>query len=107
MSAAKISIKKGDNVIVLSGKDRGKSGKVFNVFLKQNKVVVENINLKKKHRRPRKQGEKGQIVNMASPLDASNVMLICKNCGKRTRIGKKILEDKTKIRVCKKCGSEI
>ena len=100
-------IKKGDNVMVISGKDRGKSGKVINVFPKRNKIIVENVNLKKKHIRPRKQGEKGQVINVASPLDASNAMLICKNCGKKTRIGKKILGDKSKVKVCKKCQGEL
>ena len=76
-------IKKGDNVMVISGKDRGKSGKVINVFPKRNKIIVENVNLKKKHIRPRKQGEKGQVVNVTSPFDASNAMIICKNCGKK------------------------
>ena len=107
MSLAKLSIKKGDNVAVILGKDRGQKGKVMNVFPAQNKIIVENINLKKKRVKPKKQGEKGQIVNVPSPFNASNAMVICKNCGKRTRIGKKILEDKSKVRVCKKCGGEI
>jgi len=101
------AIKKGDNVIIISGKDRGKSGKVIRVFPKENKILVENMNLKKKHIRPKKQGQKGQTVNTAFPFDISNIMILCPNCGKKTRIGKKILEDKSKIRICKKCGGAI
>ena len=101
------AIKKGDNVIIISGRDRGKSGKVIRVFPKENKILVENMNLKKKHIRPKKQGQKGQTVNTATPFDISNIMILCPNCGKRTRIGKKILEDKSKIRICKKCGGAI
>lgn len=102
-----MKIKKGDNVTIIAGKDRGKSGKVIKVFPEQRKIIVENINLKKKSIRPRKQGEKGQIVQKAAPFDVSNAMIVCKNCGKKVRVGRKILEDKSKIRVCKKCGGEV
>lgn len=102
-----MKVKKGDNVMIITGKDRGKNGKILNVFLQKNRVVVEGLNLVKKRVRPRKQGEKGQTINMPASLNASNVMIICKNCGKNTRIGYKILEDKNKIRICRKCGEEI
>lgn len=102
-----MNLKKGDNVAIITGKDRGKIGNIVNVFSKRNKIIVENLNLRKKHIKPRKQGEKGQTINIAVPLDISNVMIVCKNCGKKTRIGYKILEDKSKIRICIKCKEEI
>lgn len=102
-----MNFKKGDNVAIITGKDRGKSGSIINVFPKENKVIIENLNLRKKHVKPRKQGEKGQTINIAAPLNVSNVMILCKNCGKKTRVGYKILEDKSKVRICKKCKEEI
>jgi len=102
-----MNLKKGDNVTIITGKDRGKSASIINVFPKRNKVIVENLNLRKKHIKPRKQGEKGQTINIAVPLDVSNVVIVCKNCGKKTRIGYKILKDKNKVRICKKCKEEV
>lgn len=102
-----MKVKKGDNVMIITGKDRGKSGKILNVFPQKNRVSVEGFNLVKKRMRPRKQGEKGQTINKSAPLNVSNVMIICKNCGKNTRIGYKILEDKNKTRICRKCGGEL
>lgn len=110
-----MKIKKGDNVIMLSGKDRGKTGKIIHVFFTRrssgeggpngNKIVVEGLNLVKKHLRARKQGQKGQIVSKERAVSASSVALVCKSCGKQTRVGFKI-EGENKIRICKKCGSE-
>ena len=100
-----MQIKKGDNVIVLSGKDRGKTGKILFAFPKEAKIVVEGLNKVARHQRPKKQGQKGQIVHKERAMDASNAMLICKNCGKPTRIGHRIDND-NKIRICKKCGAE-
>jgi len=100
-----MKIKKGDQVLIISGKDRGRKGKVLEVLSKENRVVVEGINIKKKHVRPKRSGEKGQIVQLPGPIHASNVKLICKNCGKPTRLGFKIEAGK-KIRICKKCGQE-
>lgn len=102
-----MKVKKGDNVMIIAGKDRGKSGKILNVFLGKNRIVVDGFNLVKKRIKPKKQGEKGQTASMPAPLNVSNVMIICKNCGRNTRIGYKILENKNKIRICKKCGEEI
>ena len=99
-------IKKGDNVIVLTGKDKGKKGKILSVFPSINKVLVEGINLKKKHQKPRKGGEKGQTIEVSHPLNASNVSLIDSKSGKPTRVGYKILGTK-KIRIAKKSGVEI
>ncbi|MBI2063853.1 MAG: 50S ribosomal protein L24 [Candidatus Yanofskybacteria bacterium] len=100
-----MDIKKGDNVIMLSGKDRGKTGKVLFVFPKESKVVVEKLNTVAKHLRARKQGQKGQIIHKERAIDSSRVMLVCKSCGKPSRIGKKLVGD-VKVRVCKKCGAE-
>jgi large subunit ribosomal protein L24 len=101
-----MKIRKGDQVQILSGKDRGKKGKVLYSYPKKGKVVVEGMNLAKRHRRPRKEGEKGQRVEVPSPIDVSNLMLICPRCGKGTRIGYKI-ENEKKFRLCKKCQAEI
>ncbi len=101
-----MKIKKGDTVVVTSGKDRGKKGKVIEAFPKEGKVIVEGVNLKKKHIRPKKSGEKGQIIEMPSSFDASDVKVICKECGKATRVGFK-KEGNKKVRICKKCGKEL
>jgi len=101
-----MKIRKGDQVQITSGKDRGKTGKVLRVIVKDNKVVVEKLNLMKRHVRPRKEGEKGQRVEVPAPIQVSNVMIICSQCGKKTRIGHK-MEGQKKVRVCKKCKKEI
>ena len=98
-----MKIKKGDKVKVISGKDRGKSGKVLKVAEKLKKVSVAGINLRIKHMRPKKEGEKGQRIQFPAPMDISNIMLICSKCSKPTRIKYKKLKDKTKVRICKKC----
>ena len=100
-----MKIKKGDTILVISGKDRSKTGKVLNVFPKKEKIIVEGINLRKKHVRPKRSGEKGQIVQVPVPLYASNVKLICNKCNKAVRVGYK-KEGEKKYRVCKKCGQE-
>ncbi len=102
----KMKIKKGDTVLVISGKDRGRKGKVVSSLPKKRKVIVEGINIKKKHIKPRREGEKGQIIEVPAPLDVSNVKIICSKCGKATRVGYKIV-DGVKSRICKKCGQEI
>ena len=99
-------IKKGDNVIMISGKDKGKKGKVIKSFPKDNSIIVENINLKKKHQKPKSGGKKGEKIEVFRPVAVSSVMLICKNCDKPARVGYKILSDE-KIRICKKCGLEL
>ena len=101
-----MNIKKNDTVIVLSGKDKGKTGKVLSVDPKGGKVVVEGINVASKHQKPRKQGEEGGIIKVETPIYASKVQLVCPKCGKATRVGHKIVDGK-KVRVCKKCGAEI
>lgn len=101
-----MKLRKGDNVKVLSGKDRGKTGKVLHAYPEESKVLVEGINLFKKHRRPRKQGEKGEIVTVSRPLSAAKVAIVCRSCGKTTRIGVRI-EGEKRARHCKKCGAEL
>lgn len=102
-----MNIKKGDTVIVLSGKDRGKEGKVLRANPKEGKVVVEGVNVAMKHKKPRKQGEEGGIIKKETPIYASKVMRVCPKCSQPTRVAHKILEDGTKTRVCKKCGASI
>lgn len=101
-----MKIKKNDQVLIISGKYRGKKGKVLEVLPVAEKIVVENVNLVRKHRRPRRQGEKGQVIEIPKPLHISNVKLICPKCGQATRVGYKLTET-GKLRVCKKCGQEI
>ena len=101
-----MKIRKNDQVKMLAGKDSGKTGKVSSVILGENKIIVEGLNLVKKHMRPRREGEKGQRVEMPRKIQISNVALICPKCGKATRVGFKIA-GKNKARICKKCNSEI
>lgn len=101
-----MKVKKGDKVLIISGKDRGKTGKILNAFPKEEKIVVEGINLRKKHQKPRKSGEKGQIITFPAHLSVSNVKIICSKCEKPARVGYKMTDNK-KYRICKKCGQEI
>lgn len=101
-----MKIKKGDMVKIINGKDSGKTGKVTEVFRIEDRLVVEGINIKKKHLRPKKQGQKGQIISISAPFHASNAMIICSSCGKASRIGIKI-DGKNKIRICKKCENAL
>ena len=98
----RLKIKKNDTVKMLLGKDRGKTGKVTQVFPNEAKVVVEGINKKFKNLRPKREGEKGQRIEFFGPVDISNVILLCKKCGRNVRVSYKILEGK-KYRICKKC----
>lgn len=102
-----MNIKKGDNVKILAGKDKGKKGKILKVNPKESKVVVEGINLLIKHVRPRKEGEKGQRVQFPAQMDVSKVILVCPRCSKTVRVGYKILDNKKKIRYCRKCHQVI
>jgi len=101
-----MKIKSGDTVLVISGKWRGKTGKVLRAFPKEHKVLVEGVNLVKKHQRPRRAREKGQIIEIPKPISVSKVKLICPSCKKATRVGYKI-ENGEKFRICKKCGAKI
>ena len=101
-----MNIKRDDKVVVLSGKDKGKQGKILTADPKAAKVIVEGVNVATKHQKPRKQGEEGGIIKVETPIYASKVQLVCPKCGKATRVGHKIVDGK-KVRVCKKCGAEI
>ena len=109
-------IKKGDNVIMIGGKDKGKKGKVIKAFPQEQLIIVENINLKKKHQKPKTGGKKGEKIETPRPISVSSVMLICKNCGKPVRAGYKIFlpsgdvpkgQNNKKVRICKKCELEV
>ena len=110
----KLSIKSGDTVVVLSGKDKGKQGKVLEVQPKAGKVIVEKVNVVSRHTKPRQQGEQGGILQKETPIYACKVQHVCPKCGKPTRpahrVEKKTVNGKEKnvsIRICKKCGAEI
>ena len=102
----KMSIKKDDVVVVLSGKDKGKQGKVLGTVPSEAKVVVEGINMVTCHIKPRRQGEEGGIVKREAAIYASKVQVVCPKCGKGTRVAHKI-EDGKKVRICKKCGAAL
>ena len=100
----KMTIKTGDTVVVIAGKDKGKTGKVSAVYADANKVLVDDVNVVTKHQKPRSQQDKGGIVKKSAPIDASNVMVVCPVCNKATRVAYAIEGDK-KARICKKCGA--
>lgn len=102
-----LSVKKNDTVVVLSGKDKGKRGKVLEVEPKEGKVVVEKINVVSRHTKPRKQGDEGGILKKEAAMYASKVMRVCPKCDKPTRYAVKFHADGKKVRVCKQCGAEI
>ena len=103
----KMSIRKDDVVVVLSGKDKGKQGKVLEVMPKSGKVVVEKINVVSRHTKPRRQGDQGGILKKEAPIYACKVQRVCPKCGKPTRAAHKVQADGKKVRICKKCGAEI
>ncbi|MFH1255629.1 MAG: 50S ribosomal protein L24 [bacterium] len=109
-----MKIKKGDKIKILAGKDKGKTGKVLQIFQSANRASVEGLNLLIKHMRPRKQGEKGQRIEFPAPINLSNVVLVCPKCGKPARVAYQYLEieknsvkQKKKIRICKKCKQAV
>lgn len=101
-----MKLRKGDTVKILTGKDRGKTGKILKIMPAANKISVEGLNLYKKHVRPKRQGEKGEVVQVARPLDASNAAFLCQHCHQATRLGSRQLE-KAKIRYCRKCQNPV
>jgi large subunit ribosomal protein L24 len=107
MLRSKCHIKKNDKVKVLTGKDRGKIGKVLKVDRKKQRILVENINIAKRHTRPTAQNRQGGIVESEAPLHSSNVMLMCNKCIKPARIKMQQLDDGKKVRVCRKCNEQI
>lgn len=103
---AKSFIKKGDTVLVITGKDSGKTGKVMEVMPKENKAVVENINIVTKHQKPKSAQDKGGIIKKPAAMEASNLMVVCPVCGKATRVSRKTVEG-ANVRICKKCGASL
>lgn len=101
-----MKIKKGDTVLIIAGKDKGRKGKVARAFPKEEKITVEGMNIVRKHRRPRNEREKGQVVEIAKPIAVSGAKLVCPKCGQASRVGYKLAADK-KYRICKKCKQEI
>ncbi len=103
-----LHVKKDDEVLVLAGKDRGKSGRVLRVFPTKKRAVVENINMLRKHTRPNPQKNiKGGVVERESPIHLANLMVICRECGKPTRVCYSLLSDGKKVRTCRKCNGTI
>lgn len=103
----KVHVKTGDTVVVLSGKDKGKKGKVLAVSPKEGKVIVEKINMVSKHVKPRRMGEPGGIIKAEGAMYASKVQIVCPRCKQPTRVGHKLYEDGTKSRICVKCGEAL
>ena len=104
---SKLQIKTGDSVMVISGKDNGKKGKIISVDTKNARVFVDKVNLVKRHTKPTQGAPQGGIIKKEAAIDASNVMIMCSKCDKPVRIKKEILADGTKVRVCAKCGAKL
>jgi len=102
-----LKIKKNDTVKVISGRDKGKTGKVLKVYIKEGRALVEGINLVKKHMRRTREEQRGGIVSLESPINISNLMLICRHCHKPSRVGFTLFKDGTKMRICKRCKETI
>lgn len=101
-----MKIKKGDNVEVLSGNDKGKKGEVLEVLPKEDKIIVKDVNVRKKHVKARRQGEESGIISVECAIPSSKVNVVCSKCGKATKVGYSIEKDQ-KVRVCKKCGAKL
>ena len=104
MAVTKLHVKKDDLVMIVAGKDKGKSGKVLRVLPEKERVLVESINLIKRHTRPSQSNSEGGIIEKEAPIAISNVQLLCPGCNKPARTGLKVLEDGSKVRFCKKCN---
>jgi len=105
VTAPKLKVKKDDLVMVISGKDAGKKGKVIRALPRQQKVVVEGVNIVKKHQRPTRAVPQGGIIEKEAPIHVSNVMVICSKCDRPVRVGRKKTESGIRVRYCKKCGN--
>lgn len=104
--ASSITIRKGDKVRVIAGKDKGKESRVLRAYPEKQRLVVEGVNMVKKHQRPTSKQPQGGILEVEGTIHSSNVMLVCPNCSEATRVGRR-RDDGTRIRVCKKCGNDI
>jgi large subunit ribosomal protein L24 len=108
VSRVAVSVRKNDSVVVLSGRDRGKRGRVLSVIPEKSRVLVEGVNIVKRHTKPNPQRNiKGGIVEREGPIDASNVQVVCPECNHPTRVGNRLLGDGRKVRVCRKCEGVI
>ena len=107
MAEKKMKIRRDDQVIITAGREKGKTGKVLRVNREQSSVVVEKLNMVKRHTKPTSQQSQGGIIEQESPLNVSNVMLLCGKCSKPSKVSKKKLEDGSNVRVCKQCGEVI
>lgn len=107
MAKPKVHVRKGDTVLVITGKSAGKKGKVLSVIPEKNRVVVEGVNVVKRHTRPTQKMPQGGIVEKEAPIHSSNVMLFCNRCNAPSRIGKKLLENGEKARICRRCGEAL
>ncbi len=101
-----MKIRKNDQVVVIKGKDKGKKSKILKGFPEQGMVLVEGVNMRKKHKKPRKEGEKGQVIEIAFPVPVEKIKLICPKCKKAVKVGYKIVGE-SKHRICKKCSEQI
>jgi large subunit ribosomal protein L24 len=102
-----LSIKKNDSVLVLTGREKGKRGRVLSVYPSKDQILIEKVNMIKKHMKPSRKYTQGGIIEKEAPLHISNVMLVCPKCSKPARIGNSILQDGRKVRICKKCKEVI
>ena len=107
MARPKLHVKKGDTVQVIAGKEKGKQGKILKAFPEKARVIVEHLHMIKRHTKRRSQGQGGGILEREGTVHVSNVMLVCPSCKQATRLGKKMLQDGSKARVCKKCGEVV
>ena len=103
----KCTVRKGDTVVIIAGKDRGKSGKVLSVIRRERKVTVEKVNVIKRHTKPNQQNRQGGILEREAPIHLANVMIYCATCQKPVRVGSKMMNDGSRIRMCKKCRQPI
>ena len=104
MAVTKLHVKKDDTVAILSGKDKGKTGRILKVLPEKGRVVVESVNIVKRHTRPNQQNSEGGILEKEATLDISNVQLVCSSCNTASRTGMRTLDDGNKVRYCKKCN---
>ncbi len=107
MQQGKNFLKVNDQVEVITGKDKGRVGKILRIYNKTNRALVERVNMIKRHTKPTAEGQQGQIVEKEAPIHASNLLVVCPKCTETTRVGRKTLDDDSKVRVCKKCSESI
>ncbi len=107
MEMKKMAVRRGDKVLVLSGKDKGKKGKIIATFPRQGRVKVDGVNMIKKHAKPTRRVPQGGIREMEGAFPASKVMVVCPACSKPTRVGKKVNPDESRVRICQKCGESL